>query len=187
MTPVASVELRDSGDARLAGAIAEGSQDALSEAHARHSGAMRAVARRAVASPDLADEAVQDVFLSLWVRPERFDARRGALRSWLQIQAQRRAIDIARSDAARHRRERHHSIRERRTPDDVERHVLAADAAHRVRRALTALHPRERQALELAYLEGHSYRQVAALLGQPEGTVKNRIRAGLRRLRTVLS
>jgi RNA polymerase sigma-70 factor (ECF subfamily) len=187
MTPVASLELQQVADAPLARAIADGSQDALGEVHERHSGAMRAVARRAVFSADLAEEAVQDVFLSLWNSPERFDPGRGSLRSWLQVQAYRRAIDIARSEAARHRRERRQSARDRRPPDDVERHVLDAAAARQVRRALAGLHPRERQALELAYLKGHSYRQVARLLGQPEGTVKNRIRAGLRRLRARLS
>ena len=186
-TPVAQLELQHAGDARLARAIADGSQEALGEAHQRHSGAMRAVARRAVCSGDLADEAVQDVFLGLWRAPERFDPRRGSLRSWLQVQAHRRAIDIARSESSRRRRERHQSARERRVLDDVEGKVLESATARSVRRALARLHPRERQALELAYLKGHSYRQVAALLGQPEGTVKNRIRTGLRRLRALLS
>jgi RNA polymerase sigma-70 factor (ECF subfamily) len=187
MTPVASLDTHQADDARLARDIAGGSQEALSEAHERHAGPMRAVARRAVFSADLAEEAVQDVFLSLWVSPERFKPHRGSLRSWLQVQAYRRAIDIARSEFARHRRERRQSARDRRPPDDVERQVLDAATARQVHRALAGLHPRERQALELAYLKGHSYRQVARLLGQPEGTVKNRIRAGLRRLRARLS
>ena len=186
MTPVASLELQHAADARLAGAIADGSQEALGEVHERHAGAMRAVARRAVYSADLAEEAVQDVFLGLWISPQRFNPGRGSLRSWLLVQAYRRAIDIARSESSRHRRERHQSARDRRRSDDVERQVLEAEAARSVRRAMARLHPRERQALELAYLKGHSYRQVAALLGPPEGTVKNRIRAGLRRLRTML-
>jgi RNA polymerase sigma-70 factor, ECF subfamily len=186
MTPVASLELQQAADSCLAGAIADGSQEALGAAHERHAGAMRSVARRAVYSADLAEEAVQDVFLGLWGAPERFDPQRGSLRSWLLVQAYRRAIDIARSEYSRHRRERHQSARDLRLPDDVEHQVLDAAGARSVRRAMADLHPRERQALELAYLKGHSYRQVAALLGQPEGTVKNRIRAGLRRLRTLL-
>ncbi|MGH9035025.1 MAG: sigma-70 family RNA polymerase sigma factor [Acidimicrobiia bacterium] len=111
---------------------------------------------------------------------------RGALRSYLQVQAYRRAIDIGRSETARHRRERQDALRERRVSDDVERLALDATAAGQVHAAMADLHPRERQVLELAYFRGHSYRQVATLLGQPEGTVKNRIRAGLRRLRTLL-
>lgn len=186
MTPVAATELEQVDDARLAQAIADGSHDALSETYDRHSGPMRAIARRAVLSADLAEEAVQDVFLALWVSPGRFDPHRGSLRGYLQVQAYRRAIDIARSETSRRRRERHHSRRDRRVSDDVERQVLDAAVARQVHSAMADLHPRERQALELAYLGGHSYRQVAALLGQPEGTVKNRIRAGLRRLRTLL-
>ena len=187
MTSVApTIELAHADDAGLARAIGDGSQEALSEAYSRHAGAMQATARRAVVSGDLAQEAFQDVFLALWVSPERFDAERGSLRSYLLVQAYRRAIDISRSESARHRRELHQSLRERRIPDDVEGHVIEAATARQVHVAMAGLHPRERQALELAYLRGHSYRQVAALLGQPEGTVKNRIRAGLRRLRTLL-
>lgn len=186
MTPVATQEVEQVDDARLAQAIVDGSQEALSEAYNRHSGPMRAIARRALVSADLAEEAVQDVFLTLWVSPRRFDPSRGSLRGYLQVQAYRRAIDIGRSEASRHRRERHHSQRDRRLSDDVERQVVDAAVARQVHRAMAGLHPRQRQAIELAYLGGHSYRQVAVLLGQPEGTVKNRIRAGLRRLRTLL-
>lgn len=186
MTPVAMLELQRAGDADLARAMAGGSQEALAEVHRRHSGAVRAIARRAGVAADLAEEAVQDVFLALWVSPGRFDPARGNLRSYLQVQAYRRAIDIGRSEAARRRRERQDAHRERRVSDDVERQVLDAVAAGQVHAAMADLHPRQRQVLELAYLEGHSYRQVATLLGQPEGTVKNRIRAGLRRLRTLL-
>jgi RNA polymerase sigma-70 factor (ECF subfamily) len=186
MTPVAALELEQANDAELALALVNGNQEALTEAYNRHSGATRAIARRAAISADLAEEAVQDVFLALWVSPHRFDPSRGSLRSYLQVQAYRRAIDIARSEASRHRRERHQSQRDRRLSDDVERQVLDAALARQVHAAMADLHPRERQALELAYLGGHSYRQVATLLGQPEGTVKNRIRAGLRRLRTLL-
>jgi len=186
MTPVAMLELERAGDADLAQAMAGGSQEALSEVHRRHSGAVRAIARRAGVAADLAEEAVQDVFLALWVSPGRFDPARGNLRSYLQVQAYRRAIDIGRSEAARRRRERQDAHRDRRVSDDVERQVLDAASAGQVHAAMADLHPRQRQALELAYLEGHSYRQVATLLGQPEGTVKNRIRAGLRRLRTLL-
>jgi len=184
--PVASHELEAASDAELAVAVAGGSQEALAEAHHRHAGAARAMARRACARTDLADEAVQDAFLALWLSPERFDADRGSMQSYLQVQAYRRAIDIGRSEAARHRRERRDAHRERRVSDDVERQVVDAAVAGEVHAALADLHPRERQALELAYLRGHSYRQVARILGQPEGTVKNRIRAGLRRLRTLL-
>ncbi len=186
MTSVAIPELEQAGDEELAVAMADGSQGALAEGYRRYSGALRAMARRAGARADLADEAVQDVFLALWVSPERYDPGRGSLRSFLQVQAYRRAIDITRSETSRHRRERRDAQRTRVFPGDVEGQVLNAAAARQIHAAMAELHPRERQPLELAYLGGHSYRQVATLLGQPEGTVKNRIRAGLRRLRTLL-
>jgi RNA polymerase sigma-70 factor (ECF subfamily) len=70
--------------------------------------------------------------------------------------------------------------------DDIERHVLDLAQAEAVRSVLSTLDPREREAIELAYFGGHSYREVAELLEQPEGTVKSRIRAGMHRLRAAL-
>jgi RNA polymerase sigma-70 factor (ECF subfamily) len=69
---------------------------------------------------------------------------------------------------------------------DLEREVLDLSVADEVREALTVLSPGERRAIELAYFGGHTYREVASLLDEPEGTVKSRIRSGLRRLRGAL-
>jgi len=185
-TSVADLDFWRASDADLVDAIAGGSDEALDEVYRRHAGVVRAIARRPLASADLAEEAAQDVFLELWASPERFDPDRGSLRSFLQVQAYRRAIDLCRAETSRRRREEQEAQRCRARASSAEEEVIDLVAARRVRRAMADLAPQERQAIELAYFAGHSYRQVAVLLGQPEGTVKNRIRAGMRRLRNML-
>src|SRR5205085_6237177 len=118
--------------------------------------------------------------------PERFDAARGSLRSFLLTQAHSRAVDIARSDSSRRRREETDNARTAHAGYDLEHEVWDIAMAEQVQGAMSALPIDERQAIELAYFGGHSYRDVAKILDQPEGTVKSRIRSGLRRLRVEL-
>jgi len=170
-------------DAQLVVAIGRWREDALAEAYRRHAGAVFALASRVLASRNLAEEVVQEVFLRLWHDADRFDPARGSLRSWLLAQAHGRAVDLLRSESARTRREeREHRIRAE-AGYDLEHEVWDLAVAEQVRVALTSLPIDERRAIELAYFEGLTYREVAVALGQPEGTVKSRIRAGLRRLR----
>lgn len=183
---VTDLDVQRAGDAALVHALIDGDHHALAELYRRHARYVRAAARRAVLSRDLAEEAVQDAFVQLWSSPERFDPQRGSVRAYLQVQASRRAIDAGRSEASRRRREEHHSRRSDVTGDVVAEEVVDLAMARQLRAVLAGLDPRQRQALELAYFAGHSYRQVAVLLGQPEGTVKNRMRAGLCRLRSLL-
>ena len=72
-------------------------------------------------------------------------------------------------------------------PNDVEQEFWTWPTAEVVREALGSLQPAERSAIELAYFEGHTYREVATILGQPEGTVKSRIRSGMRRMQDSLA
>jgi RNA polymerase sigma-70 factor (ECF subfamily) len=171
------------GDAELVAAVAEGRPDALEAAYRRHSTAVFGVARRVIRDVALAEEVVQEVFVRLWNRPERFDATRGSLRSYLLIDAHARAIEVVRSDIARRGRE-DRSVRLDPTPgDDVEREAWELLLADHLRDALDDLTEGEREAIELAYYGGYTYRQVATMLGEPEGTVKSRIRSGLLHLR----
>lgn len=174
-----------SDDTALARAIVERDQGALGEAYRRHAGAVWSLDRRVCRDPELAEEVTRLVFAELWSRPERFDPARGRLRTWLLTQAHARSVDAVRSEEARRRQEREAHL----TPTiehGFESAVAAASLSAQVRRAVDQLHPDERAAIQLAYFGGHSYRQAAALLGAPDGTVKSRIRAGLDHLRRAL-
>lgn len=170
-------------DAALVVAIGRWDQDALAEAYRRHSGAVFALARRVLDDRARAEEVTQDVFTRLWDNPERFDPGRGSLRAYLLAQTHGRAVDLLRSDTSRRRREDRDAHRERVLQDDLEREVHGLIVAEQVREAVTRLGEDERRAIELAYFGGHTYREVALLLGHPEGTVKSRIRSGMSRLR----
>lgn len=182
-----AIDVRHHDDAALVAAIGRREQPALAEAYDRHSGPAFGLARRVLADRTLAEEVVQEVFLRLWNTPEKYDAERGTLRAYLLAQTHGRAVDLLRAETARRRRESKDAVRSPRVVESLDREILQLSQADAVRRALDSLHPNEREAIELAYFGGHTYREVAELLEQPEGTVKSRIRSGLGRLRTALA
>jgi RNA polymerase sigma factor (sigma-70 family) len=176
----------DRSDASIVADLVAGDHDALAELYRRYAGAVWAVARRVCGDRTLAEDVTQTVFVDLWRRPHRFDQTRGALRPWLVAQAHARAVDVVRSEAARQRRQERDAQLAAAPEPDVEAAVHLADLSDGVRRAVGALPAEERDAIVLAYFGGHSYRETAALLGAPEGTVKSRIRRGLNGLRRAL-
>jgi RNA polymerase sigma-70 factor (ECF subfamily) len=175
-------DLAGASDHALAAAVGRGGSDALEEIYRRHSAAVHATAVRVVRVRSWADDVVQDVFTRLWHGPSRFDPVRGSLRTFLLTVAHSRAVDLLRSEIARRNREQ----------VDIQRCVELRDGhgmdvetrcdAWEIRAALASLPILERQAITLAYIAGHSYREVARLLGVPEGTTKSRIGVGLRHL-----
>ncbi len=137
------------------------------------------MAFRVIRDETLAEDVVQDTFVGFWKTPEKYDPSRGSLRTFLLTIAHRRAVDVVRSEESRARRET-------RPPDpdpfDLEEEVIARSVSLEVRSALGALADEEREAISLAYFGGLSYVQVARVLDAPEGTIKSRIRNGMRKL-----
>lgn len=182
-----SGDLTLSSDATLVVAIGRYRQEALAEAYRRHAGAVFALARRLLNEHNLAEEVVQEVFFRLWDAPEKFDAARGSLRSYLLAQCHGRSVDLIRSEQSRRQREVKEHRQRAEAGYDVEHEVWDLAVAEHVREALVDVPEDERKAIELAYFQGHTYREVALILNQPEGTVKSRIRAGMRRMRRSLA
>ena len=172
-------------DGALVGAIAVHHRAALAEAYRRHGGVVWGLAKRVCRDAHMAEDVCQTVFVDLWSRSERFDASRGSLRSWLVTQAHARAVDLVRAEEARRRREANEA---RTVPATTDLGSLldTEEMAAGVRQAVQGLPAAEREPILLAYFGGKTYREAAAMLGQPEGTVKSRIRAGLTRLKVAL-
>ena len=174
-------------DAQLVTSIARYSEVALAEAYRRHGGAVFGLAKRVLLNATEAEDVTQEVFLRLWNQPDRFDPARGSLRAFLMAQAHGRAVDAVRSTSSRRRREAREAMRTAEAAYDMQREVWDLALADQIAQAMGELPEEERRAIELAYFDGRTYREVAQLLDQPEGTVKSRIRNGMRRMRAVLA
>jgi RNA polymerase sigma-70 factor (ECF subfamily) len=182
-----TIEVEGASDANLVVAVGRWHQQALAEIYRRHGGAVHALARRILRSDPPAEEITQEVFLDLWKHPEKFDAQRGTLRSFLLARTHGKSVDFVRSETARRNREERTSRETATAGYDIDHEVWDMAVAEQVQEALVALPEDLRQPIELAYFGGHTYREVAVMLEQPEGTVKSRIRSGLVKLRANLA
>jgi RNA polymerase sigma-70 factor, ECF subfamily len=141
---------------------------------------------KVVRDPSQSEEVTQEVFVELWRLAPRYEPSKGTVRTWAATVAHRRAVDRVRSEqAARNRQDREANKRVVEVDTVAESVEVSLDQA-RVRRALSNLTPTQREAVELAYFGGHTYREVAVLLNVAEGTLKSRIRDGMIRLRDEL-
>jgi RNA polymerase sigma-70 factor (ECF subfamily) len=143
------------------------------------------LARRVSRDGAGAEDVTQEVFLQLWKEPNRFDPDLGSLRAWLGTVTHRTAVAwVRRQVAARRREERAATVA---VVDDVESTAVVRVLAARARAAIATLPHPQRRVIELAYLHGLTFRQVAEHLGLPEGTAKSRLRLGLMRLQQQLA
>jgi RNA polymerase sigma-70 factor (ECF subfamily) len=181
------IDLETASDANLVVAIARWHEPAMAEAYRRHGGAVHALARRLLRHQPSAEEITQEVFLDLWQHPEKFDAQRGTLRSFLLARTHGKSVDLIRSEESRKAREERTSRETATAGYDVEHQVFDLVVADQVKESMAELPDDMRQPIELAYFGGHTYREVAVILHAAEGTVKSRIRTGLTRLRASLA
>jgi RNA polymerase sigma-70 factor (ECF subfamily) len=180
-------DLGEASDAQLVTLVARYDEIALAEIYRRYGGAVFGLARRVLDNQTEAEDVTQEIFLRLWNQPERFDPSRGTLRSFLLTQTHSRAVDVIRSLTSSRRREMNAAAQTANASYDVHREAWDVVVSAEVRKALQELPVEERRAIELAYFQGHTYVQVAQILDEPEGTVKGRIRNGMRRMRGELS
>lgn len=174
-------------DGELVQLVATGHEGALAEVYRRHGGPVFGLAKRLLRDPDLSTDIVQEVMLRLWKNPEKYQEDRGSLRSYLLSQTHGRSVDLIRSETARRIREERDARLAVQAGLSLEEEVWEMALADHVRNAVSELDEGERQAIELAYFGGYTYREVAQLLGAPEGTIKSRIRSGLQRLNGLLA
>ena len=182
-----STNLTEVSDTVLVLAIGRWNEEALAEAFRRHSGSVFAVANQVLRDEGTAREITHDAFVLLWHRPESYDPERGSLRSFLLNFSHSRAIDRLRSARRRQAREERDARTDASVEYDLEREVVRQDIANTLREVVGDLPANERQAIELAYFGGYTYRETAALLGEPEGTIKSRIKSALRRMQATLT
>jgi RNA polymerase sigma-70 factor (ECF subfamily) len=180
--------LSEVDDATLVTRVQHRDAGALEELYSRYGRPCFSLARRILTDTTLAEDVVQEVFLTVWRDASRFNAARGAFATWLLSMTHHKAVDSVR---------REENLRKRRTTADlldeacdampgVADEVWAGVRRERVREALAALPDAQREALALAYFGGYTQREVAGLTGAPLGTVKTRMFAGMRRMREVL-
>lgn len=165
-------------DEALVERVGRGDHDGFAALYDRHSPLVYGVARRMLGDGQQAEDIAQSVFLQLWTRPEAF--RGGNFGAWIARVTRNACIDVLRSSAVRLREPEMPA--DAPSPSQVDEEVFAQLRAESVTAALAGLPPDQRSAIEHAYFEGLSYREVAEKLGEPLGTIKSRIRLGLRRL-----
>jgi RNA polymerase sigma factor (sigma-70 family) len=179
----------DAPDRDLIRRVAAGDEGAFRDLFRRYGPVARALALRVVRQPFLAEEIVQEAFLSLWRNPGAYRDDRGSVRSWLMATVHHRAVDLIRREEAQRRRAEAADPPVAAMEDVAETVVETAALADRRAAAVGALHelPEEqRRVLEMMYYQGKSQSQIAAETGLPLGTVKSRTLLGMRRLRALI-
>ncbi len=171
--------------------LAAGDRDAAAPLYDRHARGVYSLVLRIVEDEADAEDVVQDVFTQAWRQAARYDASRGAVGAWLLMMARTRAIDKLRARRARSGPqpaddERAMELVPAGGPD-IAQELVGAEQARQVQRALGELPLLQRLAIELAYYEGLTQREIAERLEEPLGTVKTRIRLGLLKLRQSLA
>jgi RNA polymerase sigma-70 factor (ECF subfamily) len=181
-------DIRVLADEDLMQLVRAGDAQAFEIVFDRHSGAAFSLAYRMCGRQAMAEDIVQEAFVSLWRSGARYDATRGSVRTWVLSVVRNRTIDAFRRESAKGSRDvSEEGIAERMAaPELTDTEVERRDEARQVRKALIELPPDQRQVIELAYFGGFTHSQIADMLELPSGTVKGRMRLGLTKMRLAL-
>ena len=184
-----STDLRSLADEDLMQLVQRGDPRAFELVYDRHSGAAFSLAYRMVGRGNVAEDVVQEAFLSIWRSGARYERARGSVRTWVLGIVHHRAIDALRRHTVHDkRRSSDEGIEERfeaKERTDVE--AARRDEAREVRSALATLPPEQSRVIELAYFGGFTHTEIASMLDTPVGTVKGRMRLGLQKMRGELN
>lgn len=174
-------------DAELLAAIAASDPDALVALYDRYGRLAFGLAYRILGDAFLAEEVVQDAFMNVWRNAAKFDANRGAVRSWLLAIVHHRAVDRLREWRGKAPEVNLDDAALTLAAPDVWGALLDQLELESVQQALAALPEEQRLALELAYFQGLTHQEIAERTGWPLGTVKSRLRLGLAKLADLLA
>ena len=164
-----------------------GSRDDFAALYDRVAAMVYGIALRVVRDPSRAEDVAQESLIDVWRKAPTYDSGRGSAKGWIATIAHRRAVDVVRSEQASRNRVEKVAARDTQPQHDtVADEVVAGEERSNVRSALDGLTDLQRQVIEMAYYQGNTYKQVAESLGAPLGTVKTRMRDGLKRLAEIL-
>jgi RNA polymerase sigma-70 factor, ECF subfamily len=181
------VDVRTLADEELMGLVEGGDVRAFEAIFDRHASVAFSLAYRMCGRLAMAEDIVQEAFLSLWRSSAAYDPARGSVRTWVLSVVRNRAIDAFRREAKATSELDQQGVVDRMPSLELtDREVERRDDARQVRDALKGLPPDQRQVIELAYFGGFSHSQIAEMLKLPAGTVKGRMRLGLSKLRFAL-
>lgn len=189
--PAAPSVVGGPSDAELVRRLGDADGAALSQLYHRFGRPCYSLARRICVDEGLAEDVVQEVFLTLWCEPTRFDPSRGSFATWLLTLIHHRAVDVVRKETTIRRRmvtspEAGEGWSPTPAPGACQA-AMARVAAGQVHAALRRLPVEQRRVLALSYFGGHTQREIAVLTGVPLGTVKSRTFAAVQRLRSLLT
>lgn len=174
----------DASDEDLLRRIVRRDETALAALYARHRPLAFSQAMRVVGDAALAEDVLQDAFLSVWRKAHTYRAGRGSVRTWVASIVRNRAIDIVRARRERAVADDEELLLGIRDPGPaVVDQVVASIEGEMTRSALRTLPSEQREAVSLAFLGGLSHSEIAERTGLPLGTVKSRVRLGIQRMR----
>jgi RNA polymerase sigma-70 factor (ECF subfamily) len=174
-------------DLELMQGIQKGDPEALSQLYDRYNGIIKALILRVIHNEAEADDLLQEIFMEIWNQAKNFSAHRGKPLGWMVTLARRRAIDGLRKKQAYSRAEERLKGEPEQQPEawvhnTTETEINLGDTRQLIRKVIDSLPPAQQEAVDLAFFQGMSQREIAAKTNTPLGTVKTRLELGLKKI-----